>query len=194
MSAPAEAVNRLLGIADQEQRARSKRERRPVAGIAVCRGLAAEAPEYLRLKRIGVLELVDEDTAEALGQRTSHLVVVTKEIARREYQVVEVEQRGRALVLAEQLHDGRDQRHQTGQHMGGDGLVKHRPGLAANSIVSTGGIVQPLRICLGQASALCGGSPLPLFLIFQEAAGPREEFGMGRHHQQRDERGRRIGR
>ena len=183
MSAPAEAVDRLLGIADKEQRSRPRRKFRPVAGIAVSRRLAAEAPEYLRLKRVGVLKLVDQDVAEAIGQRTSHLVVVAKEIARREYQVVEVEQRGRALVLAEQVHDGIDQRHQTGEHMGGDGMMKHRPGPAANSIVSTRGIVQPLRIRLGQASALCGGSPLPLFLIFQEAAGPREEFGMGRHHQ-----------
>ena len=64
----AEAVDRLLGIADQEQRARAKRECRPVGAIAVPRRLAAEAPEYLGLQRVGVLELVDEDVAEARGQ------------------------------------------------------------------------------------------------------------------------------
>ena len=191
---PAEPVDCLFGIADQEQRARPGRKFRPFAGIAVSRRLAAEAPEYLRLKRVGVLELVDEDMPEARGQSTPHLVVVAQEIARREYQIVEVQQRGGALVLAEQLHDGPDQRHETGEHTSRYGLVKRRPGRAAKGVMSAGRVVQPLRIGLGQASALCGGSPLPLFLILPEAAGPCEEFGIGRHHQQRDERGRRIGR
>ena len=184
----------MLGIADQEQRARPKRECRPVAGIAVFRRFAAEAPEYLSLKRVGVLELVDEDVAEARGQSAAHLVVVAQEIARREYQVVEVEQRGGALVLAEMVHNGRDQRHETGEHISGDGLLQNRPGHAAKGVLSARRVVQPLRIGLGQTCGPCGGYPLPLFLIFPEAAGPCEEIGMGCHHQQRDERGGRIGR
>ena len=57
----AEAVDRLFGIAHEEERTRPERERRPVAGVTFCRRLAAEAPENLGLERVGVLELVDED-------------------------------------------------------------------------------------------------------------------------------------
>jgi len=63
----AEAEDRLLGIADDEQRAGSKRERERIDGraavaVAGRRGLGGgEHQEDLRLDRIGVLELVDEE-------------------------------------------------------------------------------------------------------------------------------------
>lgn len=56
----AKAIDRLLGIADQEQRARPDVKARPVIGVVD--GLTAQTPEDLGLQGIGVLELVDEDT------------------------------------------------------------------------------------------------------------------------------------
>ena len=91
--------------------------------------------------------------------------MVAQEIARREYQVIEIEKRGSALVLAEQVHDGHDQRHEAGEHMGGDGLLEGCPSPAAKGVMSTGRVVQPLRLGLGQARALCGRYPLPLLAI-----------------------------
>ena len=87
----AEAIDRLLGIAHEEERARTQRECRPVVRLAGLRRLAAEAPEDLGLQRVGVLEFVHEYVAEALGQCLAHLVVVPQQVAGGEDQVVEVQ-------------------------------------------------------------------------------------------------------
>ena len=52
-----EAIDRLLGVADQEECARPNAEPSPVV-LGIDR-LAAKTPEYLGLQGIGVLELVD---------------------------------------------------------------------------------------------------------------------------------------
>jgi len=53
----AEAIDRLLGITDEEERARTDREGAPVCARDPGRRLAAEAPEDFRLKRVCVLKL-----------------------------------------------------------------------------------------------------------------------------------------
>ncbi len=101
----AEAIDRLFGIAHEEQGALTELERCPVTGIRVCRQVAAETPEYLGLQRIRVLKLIDENVGVAGRQRPAHLVVIAQQIARGEYQVVEIEKGGRPLMLAEVLHN-----------------------------------------------------------------------------------------
>ena len=59
----AEAIDRLLRIADDEQFAGHQAQRRPVA-FGGLRRLGRQVPGDLRLQRVGVLELVDEDPVE----------------------------------------------------------------------------------------------------------------------------------
>ena len=87
----AEAIDRLLGIADEEEGARSEREGRPVGGGALRRRLSAEAPENLGLQGVGVLELVHEDAGEARGEGPAHVIVIAQQIAGGENQIVEIE-------------------------------------------------------------------------------------------------------
>ena len=61
----AEAVDRLLRIADQEEPAG---QRPRLAPVGLARIVGGEEQEDLRLQRIGVLELVDEDPLEALAE------------------------------------------------------------------------------------------------------------------------------
>ena len=56
-----EPIDRLLRIADDEQRARADR-------VAAC-VVAGQQQQQLRLKRIGVLELVDQDVTKPLLKR-----------------------------------------------------------------------------------------------------------------------------
>ena len=50
-----------------------------------------------RPARIGVLELVDQDVADRCAERRAHVRAARQQLARVMEQVVEVEQRGRAL-------------------------------------------------------------------------------------------------
>ena len=85
----AEAIDRLLRIADDEQRAR------PDACPSI---VAREQQQQLGLQRIGVLELVDQDDAEALsGTRGRHRRVVADQIARLDQQIEKVERAGPCL-------------------------------------------------------------------------------------------------
>ena len=83
-----EAIDRLLGIADQEQRAGPRPDPAPV-GLGIVVG--GEQQQDLGLQRIGVLELVHEDPLEAGLEAAPHLGVVADEIARAEQQIEEVE-------------------------------------------------------------------------------------------------------
>src|SRR3546814_7074307 len=67
----AEAIDRLLGITDEEERAGTDREGAPVCARDPGRRLAAEAPEDFRLKRVCILELIDKDVGEAGGEGPS---------------------------------------------------------------------------------------------------------------------------
>ena len=92
----AEPVDRLLRVADEEQRA-GARARAPPVGLAVVVG--REQQQDLRLERIGVLELVDEDPLEARLESAPHLCVVAHEVARAEQQIEEVERAAASLQL-----------------------------------------------------------------------------------------------
>ena len=93
----AEAVDRLLRVADEEQRA-GPWTRAPPVGLPVVVG--REQQEDLRLQRIGVLELVHEDPLEARLKPAPHLRVVAHEVARAEEQIEEVERSAPGLQLA----------------------------------------------------------------------------------------------
>ena len=83
----AEAVDRLLGVADHEQAAGLGRERAPVAPGAR-RG--AQPGDELGLDGVGVLELVHQDPTGAAVKVVAHVVVVAQQVARPQEQVVEV--------------------------------------------------------------------------------------------------------
>jgi len=91
-----EPIDRLLGIADDEQLARLRANRAPVAFRGVVGG---KQQEDLRLQRIGVLELVDEQVSEATLEVGAHGRDVAQEIARAHQQVDEVERAGIAFEL-----------------------------------------------------------------------------------------------
>ncbi len=61
----AEAVDRLLGITDEEQLSWNATD---IAPISLARIIGSEQQEDLGLERVGVLELVDEEMGEALLQ------------------------------------------------------------------------------------------------------------------------------
>ena len=75
--------------------------------------------------------------------------MIAQQVAGGEDQVVEVEQRRRALVLPEASHDRLDQGNEIGKNMSGDGPMKCRPRRAAEGVVGAGRVVQPLGIGLG---------------------------------------------
>ena len=95
---PPEPVDRLLGVADDEQLAR----RRPnPAPVPLGRVAGRQQQDDLRLQGVGVLELVDEDAGEAPLEVGADRVVVAHQIARLDQQVDEVEAAGVALEVAE---------------------------------------------------------------------------------------------
>ena len=182
----AEAIDGLLGVADQEERARTDLETSPLGRCRISWGLAAQAPEDLRLQRIGVLELVDEDVGETRGERPAHRLVIAQQVARGEEQVVEVEQRGGALVVPEALRDRLHELHELAQHPRGRALAELRPCHAALLVVRTGQSVQPIGTGFGEAYLPCCRGPLPFLTVRQEAARLSAEIGMEMHAQQRD--------
>src|SRR5690606_15860138 len=115
-----EAIDRLLGVADQEERTRPDLEPRPV--IMVIDRLATQPPEDFCLQGISVLKLVDEDMGETLSQSLAHGVMVAEQVASSKNQIVEVEVGAGALVVAVALQDRTRFVDQRGQGMTGDGL------------------------------------------------------------------------
>src|SRR5262249_57772215 len=81
---PGEGVYSLLRSADDEQLARN---------------VVGEQQQDLRLYRIGVLELVDEDPRELLPQVHPHVGVGRDQIARPHQQIREVERARKALQI-----------------------------------------------------------------------------------------------
>ena len=113
----AEAIDRLLGIADQEQRARTQSASEQIHGGSLA-GFPAQEPDDLDLQRVGVLELVDQDMTEAARQRLPDVLVPREQVTRGVEKVVEIKERSGALVLAPVLHQlvhlGRKPREQLG--------------------------------------------------------------------------------
>ena len=73
---PPEAVDRLLGVAHDDERSRA---------------IAREEPRDLDLQRVGVLELVDDEVLEAAAEPLADGGVVAQRVARLDQQVQEVE-------------------------------------------------------------------------------------------------------
>ena len=101
----AEAVDRLLGIADDEEAAGLRLRLAPV-GLA--RIVGGEEQEDLGLQRIGVLELVDEDALEAALEALAHAPVVAHQVARDEQQIEKIERAVLRLHLAIALQRARE--------------------------------------------------------------------------------------
>ena len=78
----AEAVDRLLGVADGEQ------------------VVAGDRLDQLQLHPVGVLELVDHDALKPRRVALAQLAVVEQQAPRHQLQVLEVQARDRALALA----------------------------------------------------------------------------------------------
>ena len=94
----AKAVDRLLRIADDEQRTAADREveRVPrVAGWLVRR----QHPQQVGLQRIGVLEFVHQDEAEPALKLVADVRHVAHEVARADQQIEEIERPGAHLSL-----------------------------------------------------------------------------------------------
>src|SRR5262249_46615841 len=93
----AESIDRLLGITDEEKFARNGTGDLPIRFGRIVR---REQKEDLRLKRVGVLELVDEEMRDALLKLVTDRSVVQQEIARADEQIQEVElSRSRLEIL-----------------------------------------------------------------------------------------------
>src|SRR6266478_5604045 len=90
----AEAVNRLLRIADEKQLARHRPDAAPVAFSGI---VGREQQQDLRLERIGVLKLVDEQMREARLKGLPHSRMADQQIARAQQQIDKIE-RARALL------------------------------------------------------------------------------------------------
>ncbi len=101
----AEAIDRLLGIADDEETA-GLRLRLPPVGLA--RIVGGEQQQDLGLQRIGVLELVDEDALEAALEALAHAPVVAHQVACDEQQIEKIERAVLRLHLAIALQRARE--------------------------------------------------------------------------------------
>ncbi len=150
----AKAVDRLLGIADDEEPAGANRQIQRVAGEAVGLG-SGEHPQQVGLKRIGVLELVDENEAEAGLKLAAHRRHIADQVARADQQVEKVERAGACLPRLELLDAGRQLVVQQRRHVGvGVGTEPHD---AVDEQVArfAGGLARHgLRILPARAAAL----------------------------------------
>ena len=153
------------------------------------RRITAEAPENLRLQRVGVLKFVNEDVGIPSGKRPAHLVVVPQQVASGEDQIIEVQQRGRALVVPEAVHDGLQQRNKIGKRTGSGGPLQGVPCRAAAAVMGVRRIVQPVAVGLRQADSPGGVSPLALLAVGQEITALGEKVRMGPRRQERHDTG-----
>ena len=82
-----EAIDRLLGVADEEQAAAFDRDVRPDTGIVDAMGPCQQVGD-LGLDRVGVLELVDEQGRPLVVQALPHLGVFSQHVTGQHQQVV----------------------------------------------------------------------------------------------------------
>ncbi len=104
---PAEAVDGLLGVAHHEELAGLEHDPPPRVGL---RPALAEEEDDLRLERIGVLELVDQEIAEAPLQQSPRVAIGEEQVAQAAEEVGEVEapqsELGAAGPARERVRDG----------------------------------------------------------------------------------------
>src|SRR5262249_32953540 len=98
----AKTIDRLLRVADHEERARERLEPPPVALHDVP---ASQVEDDLGLNRIGVLKLVDEDRCEATLKIAAGARMVAEKIARQEKKVLKVQTTG-SQAPGPELGDG----------------------------------------------------------------------------------------
>ena len=101
---PAEAVDRLLRIADQEQLSGGRRHPPPIVLVRV---VGRQEEQNLGLERVRILELVDEQVGIACLQMAPHVPVAPQKVARLDQQVVEVELPEKRLRLLVTLDGAR---------------------------------------------------------------------------------------
>ena len=155
----AEAVDRLLGIADDEELAGDGARAREV----VLEGIVGREQEQdLGLEGVGVLELVDEQVREALLELAADGRVLLDEVPGEQEQVEEVEPPAARLARAVGLHERAEIFAQAGGEVG--------VGLAEEGVESALGRL-PLREGLLAGDVL--GEPLATALPPPELA-PRE--------------------
>ncbi len=93
---PPESIDRLLRVADDEELAGDGSDLPPIRNGGIVRG---QEQQDLRLQRIGILKLVDEQTLEALLEAAAHLGIISNQVARLEKQIEKVERAGLRLRL-----------------------------------------------------------------------------------------------
>ena len=86
---PPEAVDRLLGVADEEEA--SFIDMRVLPAHSFGRSAARKQDRNFDLQRVGVLELVDQEMRKLLAHRFAHGRVVAQEVTRKDEQVVELQ-------------------------------------------------------------------------------------------------------
>ena len=99
----AEAVDRLLRVADDEELPGHRARAPPVVHHRI---VGREQHQDLRLERIRVLELVDEEVREAPLELAAHGGFAADQVAGQEQEVEEIEAAGALLELVVGLHDG----------------------------------------------------------------------------------------
>ena len=147
---PAEAVDRLLRVANEEEFALAYRNLVPAQAVDVgCAG--GEEGGDLQLQWVGVLELIDQEVGKAPSHRFADFRVVAQEPGGEHQQVVELENATLAAVsravkgeLLEAAEDG----HEAGGLSGGDDEGAFRFGRAKRPVngflvpsLSPGGLV-----------------------------------------------------
>ena len=68
--------------------------------------IARKSPHDLGLQWVGILELIDQDARKAARESLAHRLVALEKIARVMEQIVEIEQRGFALVITVEIFKG----------------------------------------------------------------------------------------
>ncbi len=146
----AEAVDRLLRIAYDEQAAEPQRYPAPVRFASIRR---AEPHDHLGLQRVRILEFVDEDAAVLALEVAPHLRVVAHEVARPDQQIVEI----RLAVAPPAVRVEADESLQP-QHEIARRRAAHRPGVLRDRVLYA------VHLALGGA-AVAGVEPVLLVAV-----------------------------
>lgn len=90
----AKAIDRLFGVANEEQRPGSQDGAAPSLGLRLC----GDAENDFRLHGVGILELIDQQARIAAGEPGANIGILADQRARLPQQVIEVEDGRLALA------------------------------------------------------------------------------------------------